>query len=228
MAGLLLSEFHELVEDALGRPSLNARVPRRVAMAAASIERNYTFQYMRTWRILTASPDAEYPHILSLHNIEVKGVDLLRIRRESEDVAGEYLFDRPMKKVKPQDRETRGFGIPESYWINGRSSLVLNSIPEEITVFEAHLVEFTKWQKDTDNWTHWLLDNATQLLLARTMMMLAMGPARDAGLWQIYKTEWETEIKTFNVSEEEIQSDDLVQVWEPPEYVERDDSLRSA
>lgn len=225
MAGLELSEFHTLVGDALGRSSLESRVPQYTKMAAMWLERNYTFQYMRTWRQLTASPTAEYPYIISLHNIEVKGIDLLRVRRESEDVAGEYIFNDAMKKVHPVDRTTRGFGVPESYWVNGRSSIILNSIPQEVTIFECHMQEFTKWQKDTDNWTHWLLDNATQLLLCRTMMMLASGKARDTELYAMYKADFDLELSTFNVSEEEISSGDFVQVWEPPEPT---DTIRRA
>lgn len=225
---LPLSDFHELVEDSLGRSSLNTRIPKRVAMAVGWLERNFTFQYMRTWRQLTALTTATYPYIISLHDISLKGIELMRIRRVNEDDPTEYLFDRPMRKVFPGDRETRGTGIPESYWINGRSSIILNSIPDEDTTFECHLQEFTKWQYDQDNFTHWLLDNATQLLMCRTMMMMATGPARDVGLYQAWKADFDLEISSFKVSEEEIQSGDFVQVWEPPEYTERDNSLRSA
>lgn len=227
MAGLELSEFHVLVSDALGRPALDTRIPLRTKMAAAWLERNYTFQYMRTWRTVVADPAAEYPYIISLSGIELKSIDLMRIRRESLDVAGEFLFDRPMRKVFPGDRESRGAGVPESYWVNGRSSIILNTIPDELTTFEMHLQEFTSWGS-ASNWTHWLLDNATQLLLCRTLMMMAMGPGRDQTMYAQYKSDFDLEIASFNVSEEAIGSEDFVQVWEPPEYAQRDDSLRSA
>jgi len=214
---LTLAEFHTMVEDAIGRPALYSRVPKRVAMAVAWIERNYTFQYMRTWRSLSVSADATYPHILSQAGMNIKGVDLLRIKDLDDD--GEIVFHPPLKKVKPQDRERRGLGRPESYWVNGRSSIVLNSIPDEDMDFEIHLQEFTSWNYNQDDFTHWLLDNAAQLLLCRTMMMLALGPARDAELYGTYKADFDLELSTFNVSEEEIQSADFVQVWEPPEYI---------
>ena len=218
-----LSEFHVMVQDALGRPALNDRVPKRVAMAVAWIERNYTFQYMRTWRELSVSATQDYPYIISLHNIQLKGIELMRVRRLDND--GEIIFDAPMKKVHPQDRDRRGSGKPESYWLNGRSSIILNTIPDEDTTFECHLQEFTNWSYEQDNFTHWLLDNATQLLLCRTLMMMAL-PARDRGLYDVWKPEFDLEISTFKVSEEEIQANDFVQVWEPMEQSSRDDSLR--
>lgn len=214
-----LGDFHDMVEDALGRPALNTRVPKRVAMAAAWIERNYTFQYMRTWRSITATATADYPYIITQSGLNIKGVDLMRIK--SLDVDDEIVFSSPLKQVHPQDRERRALGVPESYWINGRSSIILNSIPEEDTNFEIHLQEYTSWNYADDAFTHWLLDNATQLLLCRTMMMMA-APAKDAALHLMYQTEFNLEIATFKTSEEEIQSSDFVQVWEPPEYVEEE------
>lgn len=217
---LELGDFHDMVEDALGRPSLNTRVPKRVAMAVQWIERNYTFQYMRTWRSLTALATADYPYIITQSGLNIKGIDLMRIK--SLDVDNEIVFSSPLRKVHPQDRERRALGVPESYWINGRSSIILNSIPEEDTEFELHLQEYTSWNYESDTFTHWLLDNATQLLLCRTLMMLALGPARDAELYAAYKADFDLEISTFKTSEEEIQSSDFVQVWEPPEYVEEE------
>lgn len=222
-----LSEFHTMVEDALGRPSLNSRVPLRVAMAANWLERNYTFQYMRTWRSLTALATADYPYIITQSGLNIKGIELMRIKQTDADT-GDILFNPPLKKVHPGDRERRGVGIPESYWINGRSSIILNSIPEEDTDFELHLQEFTSWNYEQDGFTHWLLDNATQLLLCRTLLIMAVGPAKDPDLYQLYKTEFDLEINTFTISEEEIQTGEVVQVWEPPEYNGSDsDSLRS-
>lgn len=220
-----LSEFHVMVQDALGRPALNTRVPKRVAMAVAWLERNYTFQYMRTWRSLTAIATADYPYIISTTGLNIKSIELMRVKTLDDD--GGILFGRPMGKVHPGDRETRGEGVPESYWLNGRSSIILNSIPTENTDFELHLQEYTTWNYEQDTFTHWLLDNATQLLLCRTLMMMALGPARDADLYAMYKADFDLEISTFTISEEEIQSGEFVQVWEPPEHPGDNTNLRS-
>lgn len=219
-----LSEFHTLVSDALGRStSLDSVIATRTKLAARWLERNYTFQYMRQWKVLEVDSDAEFPHIVSLHDLEVKGVELIR-RRTAEASGDGFLFDRPLKKVKPEDRETRGYGVPESYWLNGLSSLVFNAIPDEDMTFEAHFVLFTRWGSAT-TWTHWLLDNATNLLLSRTLMSMT-SRTRDPQLWQMYKSELDLEIQSFNVAEEELQTGDFVQVWEPPEYASHE-SLRS-
>ena len=210
-----LSEFHSLVSDGLGRgTSVDTLIPERVRMAAAWIEKNYTFQYMKTWRTLSVSTTAQYPYIISLADIAVKRVTLLR-RREADLEGTGFIFSDPLKKLAPDDRSTRGEGIVESYWINGRNSIVLNAIPTEDLTLEAHLVEYTKWGSG-DNWTHWLLDNCTQLLLCRTMMILGSTRLRDPKLWEVYKAEFDLEIQAMNVSEEDIQEEDVVAQWEPP------------
>jgi len=219
-----LGGFHTDVADALGRStSLSGVIPRRVKMAAQWLERNYTFQYMREWKVLNVSASAQYPYIISLHNMFVKGID--SIRRRDLDNDGNIIFDDPLKKVNPIDRTNRPKGKPESYWLNGRSSIILNSIPQEDYTYEAHMVRFTSWGED-DAWTHWLLDNAYQLLLVRTLMI--MSPRlRDTKLWEVYKAEFDLEIQSFNVSEEEIQSGDFCAVYEPPDAAQSNDDLRS-
>lgn len=219
-----LGEFHTMVQDALGRPALTTRIPKRVAMAAGWLERRFLFQYMRTWRSLTAVATADYPYIISTTGLNIKGIELMRVKTTDND--GGISFGRPMDKVNPADRETRSVGVPESYWINGRTSIILNSIPDEDTDFELHLQEYTTWNYEDNNFTHWLLDNATQLLLCRTLMMMAAGPAKDSDLYATWKTDFDLELSTFTISEEEIQSGEFVQVWEPPEHSTDTDSVR--
>lgn len=220
-----LGEFHTLVSDALGRgTSLDSVIPKRTEMAARWIERNYTFQYMRSWLSLSVDSAATNPHIVSLYDLELKSLELVRRRTTGAD--GTILFSRPLRKLRPADRESRPVGQPESYWLNGVSSIVFNSTPGEDMTFECHFQQFTKWGSGS-SWTHWLLDNATQLLLCRTLMTMAIR-SRDPKLYDMYKADFDLEIQSFNVSEEELQSGDIIQVWEPPEYAELDTSLRSA
>lgn len=222
---LTLAEFKALVSDGLGRgTTLDSVIGTRIAMAVQWLERNYTFQYMRQWTELQALTSAQFPYIVSLHNMRIKGIEL--IRQRTSDNEGGHLFGRPLKRVHPGDRESRSAGPVESYWPNGVSSIILNSIPTEDLTFEAHIKQFTAWGT-ADDFTHWLMDNATQLLLARTMMML-VPRTRDPKLWQTYKAEFDLELQSFNVSEEEIQANDFVSVWEPQEFAQNDESLRSA
>ena len=220
-----LSEFHTLVSDALGRGmSLDAVIPRRVQMTARWLERNYTFQYMRQLRLLDVDSAADDPHIVSLHDLEIKKIETLRVRTTDED--GSYLFSPPLLQTKPADRSSRPFGQPESYWLNGVSSLVFNSVPDEDLTIEGHFVLFTKWGTAT-NWTHWLLDNATQLLLCRTLMAL-MPRTRDPALYQAHKAEFDLELNSFNTAEEDLQSSaPFVSRWEPPELFRESDYNRS-
>lgn len=213
-----LSDFHTLVEDSIGRStSVTSLIPTRTRMAAEWIERNYTFQYMRQWRTFNVSASATYPHILSLSGIKVKAVELIRRRHEALDADGGYYFGPPLKALKPQDRSRRSNGNPESYWLNGLSSIIFNSIPDEDMVFETNLVEFTTWGTSS-TWTHWLLDNATHLLLARTLMMMGATRLRDPKLWEVYKAELDLEMASFKCFQEEISAVDIVAQWEPSNY----------
>lgn len=223
---MTLGEFHTMVSDALGRgTALDSIIPVRTRMAARWIERNYLFQYMRTWKVLDVLATATYPYILSLANLEIRNIESLRIRTLDGD-GTTYLFSPPLKRIAPADRGTRGLGVPESYWLNGVTSVILGSIPDVDTTFEANLQQFTKWGSGS-SWTHWLLDNAEQLLLCRTLMMMTVR-SRDQDLWAMYKSEFDLEIQSFNVSEEVLATGDLVQIWEPPAGDTFDNSLRSA
>lgn len=218
-----LGEFHTLVSDALGRgTSLDSTIAKRTAIAARWLERNYTFQYMKQWRTVSVSAAAAEPHIVSLFGLEVKAINLLRIR--TEDSGGGYLFSRPLKKLSPADRETRVPGTPESFWLNGVSSIILNSIPDEDLTLEGHFTLFTTWGSAA-SWTHWLLDNATELLLCRTLMLMSVR-SRDPKLYQMYVSDMGLEQTSFNVAEESLRQEDVVATWEPPEYATIE-SLRS-
>jgi len=213
-----LGDFYTLVEDSIGRStSVTSLIPLRVRMAAEWIERNYTFQYMKQWRTFDVSASATYPHILSLSGLKVKAVELIRRRQANLDADGGYYFSPPLKPLKPQDRSRRSNGVPESYWLNGLSSIVLNTIPNEDMTFEAHLIELTNWGSDTD-WTHWLLDNATHMLLVRTIMMLGATRLRDPKLWEVYKAELDLELASFKCFQESVEAVEVVAQWEPPGY----------
>lgn len=213
-----LGDFHTLVEDSIGRStSVTSLIPLRTRMAAAWIERNYTFQYMKQWRTFTVSPSATYPHILSLQGIKAKKIELIRRRHDALDADGGYYFSPPLKPLKPQDRSRRSNGSPESYWLNGLSSIVFNAIPNEAMTFEVNLVEFTDWGTSS-TWTHWLLDNATHLLLVRTLMMMGATRLRDPKLWEVYKAELDLELASFKCFQEEIDTVEVVAQWEPPGY----------
>jgi len=220
-----LGEFYTMVSDALGKgTSLDSVIAKRTEMAAGWIERNYTFQYMKQWRTVEVDPDAAEPHIVSLFGLKVKKINLLRKR--SADGAGGYVFSRPWRQVSPADRETRTPGVPESFWLNGVSSIILNSIPEEAMTLEGHFNLYTAWGSGS-SWTHWLLDNATQLLLCKTLMLMAFR-TRDPKLYQMYEADLAKEQQSFNVAEEELRTEEVVSRWEPPEFSTIDESLRSA
>lgn len=187
-------------------------IPKRVALAARWLERNYTFQYMKEWKTFNVVTTASFPYIITLSDLLVKRINVVRKRVTAADGTIEYGL--PLKQLEPGDRSTRPIAAePESYWLNGVSSLVLNTHPSENMTFEANLTLFTRWGSAT-SWTHWLLDNATELLLARTLMMLSVR-RRDPKLYATYQSEFDLEIKSFNVAEEDLQSGDVQEIWTP-------------
>lgn len=192
-------------------------------MAARWLERNYTFQYMRQIREISVDSSATYPYIVSLYDLQVKKIESIRRRTTGSD--GSISFGPRLSKVRPEDRSTRPSGEPESYWLNGVSSIILNSVPDEDMVFEGNFVLFTKWGT-ASNFTHWLIDQATQLLLCRSLMAL-MPRTRDPALYNAHKAEFDLELQSFNVAEEDLQtSDPIIARWEPPEPAIRNFDLR--
>ena len=198
---MALGDFYTSVADAIGRgSSLDVKIPRWARRSARFIERNYGFQYMKRWMQLVVDPDADYPHIISLGSNDPKMIRSLRYM--VPDSTDGILYE--LQRIEPEDRTQRSTNEPISgYWLDGVGSIVLDQIPSQAYTLEMHADIFTVWGSN-NSWDHWLLRNAEDLLIARTLMTAAK-ELRDPKMHQTWKAEFLDEQTTFNVSEEALQ-----------------------
>lgn len=214
-----LGDFKDLVREALKRgTSLDTYIPSRIAQAARWIERNKTYQYMRRWVSLgPLNPDADNPHIISLYGLRIKSLTALRYYDPNDTSLeeGERRFV-DIALIEPKDRTTRKFGPPSGYWLDGVSNIVLDAIPEEAYEFEGHVAQYSAWPTD-DSARHWLIENAEDVLLAKTMDLFTP-ILRDVELKAIYDGQLATGLTTMHNAEEDLQQENKSEsmVWEPP------------
>lgn len=189
-----LGEFHTLVSDSLRRGTAqDALIPNQVRLAALWLERNYTFSYMKQFRLLQlASGD----RTISLpSNKIVKAVDMIRLIGDD----GVYT---ELTKVHPRDLSGLSDTI-RSFWMAGANTLVLDSTPTEDMSGEAVLVEYTDWPTADDS-KHPLIDLAADVLLNQTLIFMAAF-LRDPNMIAVYKTLRDEALNTLTRAEDETQ-----------------------
>lgn len=213
-----IADFHSLVAGSCNAgSSLDGVIPGRVRMAARFLERNLDFAYMRRWGELNIDADADEPHVVSLFGYNFKAIDAVRI--VNLDVTpGSDDADRftDLKLIDPRQRTTRRSESPSAYWLDGVTNLILDARPNVDMVLELHYRAFTEWSASS-GWTHWLLQNAEDLLLAQSMMFIAIY-RRDMALYATYKAMRDDSMKTLQAAEEELafSNREAAMLWLPP------------
>ena len=174
-------EFIEGVEAALGRgETLREVVRAKTRQAVRIIERTVEpgFLYMQKFSSLTLSSSGDYPQIVDLPNARMKCILFFRLVDED----GGYTY---LKNVEPKEVTSLSEGNPEGYWHLSQSKLCMDSVPEEDLNAEICWVEFSDWSA-SDDLTHWLLDNAEDLLFNQVLTMMAAW-VRDAKMIETYQ-----------------------------------------
>ena len=216
---MTLATFHTDVANALGRgTSLSVQIPIWTRRAVGWLERNYTFQYMKRYLTLTVDPDADYPHYVAIGDYMFKKIKSVQYLAPGGD------RKRPVKRIEPGDRDTQPAGNPSGYWLDGLSSFVLDTIPEEAIALHIHADLYTDWPSDT-TLNHWMIRQGYDILFPRTMMNAARY-LRNAEMFQTWKTDLTDNITTFNVAEEDLQNGGKLEqmVWSP-EWDEFDENF---
>ncbi len=205
-----LGDFHSTVSAEVKRGnSLDSIIPGRVKLAVQFLERNYTAQYMKTFLEVTLNPEAGEPRVVALPS-EIKSVRWLKIAES------EIYYD--LKSITPQDMRLRPTaGMPEKFWKSGTSRLILDRVPDKAYVLEGELMLFTDWPTDT-NATHYLLNRASDLLLAQTMIHLG-NYLRDDQIIKQYRGARDESLRTYITSEVEGEFDGMdAQMAYSPHY----------
>lgn len=186
-----LGEFHTEVGAALARgSSLEARIPGFVRRSVLWLEQNYSFKYMEKLAKVTVDADADYPRLITLPS-RIKSVEFFRRLGSSGD-AQLYSY---LTQVDPQDVAKVEAKAPETYWLVGTDSLVLNSTPVEDFEAEVFYVGFTPWPTANEA-EPWLVVNAEQTLLDLTMLNIGVDQ-RDDAMQQRYGAAFKRSLDTL-------------------------------
>lgn len=189
-----LGEFHSDVSIALARgTALDARIPGRVKQAAGWLERNYTFSYMERFRLLQleiGDRTVDFPT-----NEIIKGFKFCRLI----DGLGNYTY---LNKINPGDMTGLSTVGISAFWTVANRMLVLNSIPTERANGEAMWHSYTDWPTGNDA-RHTLIDIASDVLLAQTLMFMASFDLRDMRMYQVWKDVRTEGVDTLSRAEDE-------------------------
>ena len=160
-----LADFHTLVSEAIGRSTAyDSQIPGYVRRAARFIERNYTLQYMNVYSTFELDAEATEPRLIQLP-AGIKRDRLIRI-------LGQDKSYNDLRKVDPADVKTLRTERPSAYWLSGDDKIWLAQAPDQDYACEIYWTRFTTWPTLPDG-TTWLLQNADDVLLAQTMVLMA-------------------------------------------------------
>ena len=198
-----LSEFTSLVKaEANQGTRLDTVIPGAIRRAARFIETNYSFLYMERFQQATLDVSAENPRFLPFPGESTKKINFVRYAQTFGSVS-EYVY---LKPIDPIDNTLIvNTSNPTAYWLTGDETgarfMVLNRTGTENLDLEIHSVEYSTWP-ESDTATHWLLNNAEDALLAKTMQRLARY-AEEPDWLQVYKEPWEEAIRVTLMADEE-------------------------
>lgn len=188
-----LADFHSLVRLSLKRgTTLDAVIPSYTKMAAAWLERNYTFKYMEVFRLLQLIAGDRTIEVPS--NKLIKDFDFIRVINET----GEYSR---LAKIDPKELARTETGTPTAFFVVGRGTIVFDNTPDANFSGEALFHEYSDWPT-ADNAEHPLFDMAPDVLLHQTLLFMA-AYLRDAEMAAAYKVLRDEAVNTLTRAEDE-------------------------
>lgn len=192
-----LGEFTAEMKAIIRRgDSLDAVIPGFIRRAAFWLERNKTLNYMLRFGDLEIDPSTtDTPRYIELDNTRIKSIPMLRWVNDD----GEFLY---VTKTDPRDVKLLEAGTPAFYWLSGVSTIVLSSTPDEVLTGELWVARYSAWPTN-DEATHWLLENAEDVLQARAMLNAAKY-VRDMELASHWKSIFDEALIGLYAAEEEL------------------------
>lgn len=175
---------------------MDGLIPGFVRKAALWIERNNTLQYMRKFATISIDASTDSARYITLEDTRIKSVEFLRWVPTDGDF--QYLHLR-----SAQDYLNLSVGTPEGYWLDGVDRLVLSSTPDEDLSGELMVNRYTAWPTSLTA-THWLIDNAEDILEALAMVNFAKH-SRDAELLSFWKGIFDTGLLGLYAADQELQ-----------------------
>lgn len=202
---LTLSDFHATVRAAIGRGNvLDATIVSQTRKAVRWLERNADpgYLYMKKWADVTLTASGTNPHILDFPNDRVKCFLMFRLT-----VDGEYKY---LNLINARDVAALTTERPQGYWLDAGKRIVLDAKPDIDYSGEMIWVEYTSWGTE-DGYTHWLLDNAEDVLFHRTMMNMSPW-LRDDRMYAVFEKELSSGLNTLEGSKINLDNENASEV----------------
>jgi hypothetical protein len=202
-----LGEFHTLIKNEANQGSrLDSYIPEATRRAARFLEVNYSFLYMERFQQAELDVSGANPKFLPFPGNSTKKVNFVRYtQRAGTDPlrASHYVY---LNRVDPIDISVIEVNQnPTAYWLTGDESgsrfLVLDRVPTTNLILEIHSVEYSTWPTNTSA-TNWLLENAEEAMIAKTMQRLARY-AEEPEWVQFYAEPFEEGLRTVIMADEE-------------------------
>lgn len=192
-----LAEFYDDIRAHANRgDKIDPVLHGAVRSAVLWMERNYTLPYMTRYLTFVLGKDKQATVI----PCRMKSFQFARV------VRGTKLYR--IEKVDPATIREIPTDAPKRLWFDGVDYVWFDAIaPEDLTI-NLSVSAYTDWptsgSPDEDEFTHWLMDNATDFMLAQTMFNLAPF-VREADWFALYGRMREEALKTLilaNVEQE--------------------------
>jgi hypothetical protein len=182
---MTLAEFHTSISRAIRRgTSQDDIIPDVVSDAAAFLEQNYTFSYMRRTVQVTLDPTAMAPERIDYPSPLIKRFYFIRIVNGPTAYAADpYCY---LRKVDARDVSALSYGPPVGYYTDGATQIVLDSVVQASTVLDISYAQYTDWPTDASQ-TPTLLAIGRNVLRSQTLLQLAED-MRDPRMVSIYTT----------------------------------------
>ncbi len=205
-----LGEFHTLVGQVFNLDDrMDAFIPAATRQAARWIERNQTIRYMKRTELYNKTGGTD--NVLSIGAAgNVKGLDAVAIYEENN-------YDNLIAELDHEDlinTQTADEGVPSAFDYrtiilasdtdpadDAEPEIILDIVPAINYSFAVNTVRYSTWPTSLTV-THWLLENAEDILLARTCIQL--GPiAREPEITQFYSPLLNDGLQTLLSAEQE-------------------------
>lgn len=204
---MTLGDFHDIVKaEANQGTRLDSYIPTAVRRAARFMEVNYSFLYMERFQAAELDVSGSNPKFLPFPGDTTKKINFVRYTQmagSEPNRESNYVY---LNRVDPIDIAViESTGNPTAYWLTGDESgsrfLVLDRVPATNLDLEIHSVEYSTWPTNLSA-THWLLENAEEAMLAKTMQRLARY-AEEPEWMQFYAEPFEEGLRTVLMADEE-------------------------
>jgi hypothetical protein len=188
----------DLVIAETNRPQsvTRALAGRRILNSINWIERNFSFEYMSRFGEITIEANSTKPGPYKIPP-RFKSVQMVRHKSIAADGTGYYLY---LTRVDSRDLLGVARGTPLRYWIDGMQWIWFDSIPSDRHSTDMQYYGYTRELLEDEK--HWLLENGEDVVLGKTMELLAPF-LRMPELLQTYRPMLDEGIRTLLMADEE-------------------------